>query len=771
MSGIDPQFVTLAGLLVLAALYLPVLLFSFQRSEGQEVTAGLVGAYAALAMLWDGSEAFRRAGKLTGIDAELFQNLALFAVLILVVLAALILLTFLRRENWWVWAAAAGVWILGLILISLSVNSLPHTIWTNGKLFLPRERLGLTWSFIGWLGFFIGGLVTVLRARRQTRQPLLRNRLTYWLLIYGLIFANDVTILGDARLPGNPLRLAAAILLAYAALTHNLPDVRQILRRALVYAITTLLIVAFYVAGFAFSQTVFRAEPNFNPLLIGALIALILALIFTPLLSLVRRTVDRWLRADQYDTSRALHEYSESISNILDMDRLAAVAVGIILETMKISRAFLFLVDTERDADGQINYRLRAARSSAERQIIAMQLNDSGPIASALTKEGRPLLQYDLDLLPAYRAITPFEREWFHRLETEVYVPIFAKRKWIGLLAIGSKLSGNRFTEEDLVTLSALANQTAVALENARLVDNLMRLNTELRSARHALEKSNRDLERLDRTKSDFISIASHELRTPLTVIKGYTEMLLEDATLDPNFVQVIQNIHQNTLRLHEIMDSMFDIAQIDARTMKLNFQNMDLGTVLEEVCRAQEQTVRERKQAITLNLPPLPRFKGDPHSLEKVFEHLIQNAIKFTPNEGQVTVTGRAIQPADGDLPHGGIEIVVSDTGIGVDPNYREIIFTKFYQPGDLRKHSTSKTRFRGGGSGLGLALSKGIVEAHGGRIWVESPGYDELHFPGSHFHILLPLDKREENRTLPMTGAVNVTINEQTSSSPARH
>jgi hypothetical protein len=81
----------------------------------------------------------------------------------------------------------------------------------------------------------------------------------------------------------------------------------------------------------------------------------------------------------------------------------------------------------------------------------------------------------------------------------------------------------------------------------------------------------------------------------------------------------------------------------------------------------------------------------------------------------------------------------------VGVDPDSREIIFSKFYQPGELTKHSTSKTRFKGSGSGLGLALSKGIVEAHGGQIWVESTGYDEVNFPGSQFHVILPLGKEE--------------------------
>ena len=150
-----------------------------------------------------------------------------------------------------------------------------------------------------------------------------------------------------------------------------------------------------------------------------------------------------------------------------------------------------------------------------------------------------------------------------------MYLPIFSKREWIGLLALGAKISGKRYSEEDLVTLSALANQTAVALENARLVENLVQLNTELRQAYRALDRANRDLERLDQTKSDFISIASHELRTPLTTIIGYTEMLIEDHTLPPAVNAMLKSISNGTRRLHEIMDSMFDIAQIDSRTLE----------------------------------------------------------------------------------------------------------------------------------------------------------------------------------------------------------
>ncbi|MFZ5880128.1 MAG: ATP-binding protein [Chloroflexota bacterium] len=760
MPALNPQFLAWIGLLVLAALYAPVLFFAFQRSEGQEALGGLIAAFILVSMGVTIIEAFWFGGRLPAVGNGFVQGLELYAALSLAFLVMLILHAFMRRAAWWGWAVLAVVWIAGLAAIHLNMARFPDVIWASGQWELPRESLGAAWALVGWLIFMLGGVITVLREQRQTRQPLLRNRLSYWLVLYTLVMVNDLFIIGARALPGNPLRLGAALIIAYVALTHDLPDVRQLTRRGLVYLITTLLIVGIYVAGFLFSQTIFRAAPNNNPLLIGAIIALVLSLIFTPLLSAVRRMVDHWLKADQYDPGQTLHMYSQSISNILEMDRLASMAVGIILETMQVERGFLFLVDGETTAEGTMLYRLRLARSQAERPMVGPQMEESGALAAYFLREQRPLLQYDLDLLPAYRSVPQPEREWFRRLEVEVYVPIFAKRKWIGLLAFGSKISGNRYTDEDLVTLSALSNQTAVALENARLVDNLMRLNTDLRQARRALEKSNRDLERLDQTKSDFISIASHELRTPLTVIKGYTEMLMEDTNLDRNYQPIIKGIHDGALRLHQIMDSMFDIAQIDARTMEFNLLLIDLAEMLREECSEQRKLLQERQQSLTIELPVLPYIKVDPKGIRKVIQHLVNNAIKFTPNHGQINITARPVSPNGGDLPNGGVEIIFSDTGVGVDPNMREIIFTKFYQPGQLTKHSTSKSRFKGGGSGLGLALSKGIIEAHGGRIWVESPGYDEVNFPGSQFHLIVPLTKREESSTIPMSKVMSVKI-----------
>lgn len=151
--------------------------------------------------------------------------------------------------------------------------------------------------------------------------------------------------------------------------------------------------------------------------------------------------------------------------------------------------------------------------------------------------------------------------------------------------------------------------------------------------------------------------------------------------------------------------------------------------------------TIEQRDITLTLEgLSDLPVIQADQEALRKVFNHLIQNALQNTPNEGRIFITGLPISPGQAGLPEGGIEVIVSDTGIGIKREHLDLIFTKFYQSSDLEHHSTGKTKFKGSGPGLGLAIAKGIVEAHGGKIWAESPGYDEEKFPGSQFHVVLP-------------------------------
>jgi len=265
-------------------------------------------------------------------------------------------------------------------------------------------------------------------------------------------------------------------------------------------------------------------------------------------------------------------------------------------------------------------------------------------------------------------------------------------------------------------------------------------------------------LERLDRTKSDFISVASHELRTPITVMSGYSQMLLDDPKLKKHeeYYPMISGIMSGIARMENIVGSILDMAKIDSRVMQLHPEPLILPLLFQAIRTTFDQVRRQRHLTITVEgLEALPVIVADTEALRKAFHHLLVNAVKYTPDGGTITVSGHLLPPGDEEFLDGGVEIVVSDTGIGIDPSAQQLIFTKFYQTGEVAIHSSGTTTFKGGGPGLGLAIARGIVEAHGGKIWAESPGYDEVTCPGSHFHVILPLTTHEL-RHIDTTGKV---------------
>jgi len=268
-----------------------------------------------------------------------------------------------------------------------------------------------------------------------------------------------------------------------------------------------------------------------------------------------------------------------------------------------------------------------------------------------------------------------------------------------------------------------------------------MEIQLQLQHLSANLESSTLSLERLEKSKSDFIAIAAHELKTPLTLIEGYTAMIKEVTrihSLEQNGIDIyLQGIDGGNQRLRQIIDDMIDVSLIDNNLLSINYQPVWIGRLLEVVRYEMAQSARDRDQVFEINkFPGCDEMTyGDGERLLQAFRNVIANAIKYTPDGGRIVVDGRL-------LP-GFVEITISDTGIGIDPEYHILVFEKFGRLGDIALHSSSKTKFKGGGPGLGLPITKGIIEAHGGAIWVESEGYDEVRCPGSTFHILLPMRK----------------------------
>jgi signal transduction histidine kinase len=297
----------------------------------------------------------------------------------------------------------------------------------------------------------------------------------------------------------------------------------------------------------------------------------------------------------------------------------------------------------------------------------------------------------------------------------------------------------NELVRESINESEALDLLTSLSPIFAHCVDKAARLEMETRVAfiSKELVTMQRQLEQLDRTKSNFISVAAHELKTPLTLIDGYTTMMrdmLEDSGQN-QFDNLLTGMNKGVRRLREIIDDMIDVSVIDNNLLSLNFQKVTLTHIFNLLKGELTESLKERQQKLEIK-----KFNGietwiyvDSERVYQALYNVLVNAIKYTPNKGKISIDGRT-------LP-GFIEIKIKDSGIGIDPEHQSTIFEKFAQIGRPNLHSSGKIKFKGGGPGLGLPIARGIVEAHGGTIWVESVGYDEKKFPGSTFHILIPI------------------------------
>lgn len=440
-------------------------------------------------------------------------------------------------------------------------------------------------------------------------------------------------------------------------------------------------------------------------------------------------------RAVQLETS---NEVGRQIAGILDVEKLLAEIVKLIQARFGYYFVGIWLLNEAQDmlilqASSEAKGRLAPGFSipiSAEKSINAL-----------VCRTGQPHQAEDVSTDTYFMAT-----EGLERTRSELVLPLKFPQILMGSLDIQSDRL-NAFGPDDRIALQTMADQISVAIRNARLYSQVVRFNEHLETVvqqRTAeLQKANEILEQMDKAKSSFISIAAHELRTPLTLVRGYAGMLQSMVSNQPEAQSMVNGIISGEDRLLEVVNSMLDISKIDNEVLKASKELTHLAHIIAQVSASFHQALKERN--LTLNiigLESLPVVEADPELMQKLFMHLLANAIKFTPDGGQVTVDGKLIPPGEmEDFKQPMVQISIADTGIGIDPAAQELIFEKFYQTGPAKLHSSSKTKFKGGGPGLGLAIARGIVNVHGGHIWVESPGYDEKALPGSTFCVVLPV------------------------------
>jgi signal transduction histidine kinase len=355
------------------------------------------------------------------------------------------------------------------------------------------------------------------------------------------------------------------------------------------------------------------------------------------------------------------------------------------------------------DADTN-ELRFAAATNDDTTSLLGKPVPLEGSIAGQIWRENRIVVVNNVERSPNF--YSRIDKDTALTTRSVIGVPMRSKNRVIGVLEAVNKRTPP-WTEDDGRILTILASQAAVAIEGARLV--------------MALQTANEELSKLDKMKNDFIAIASHELRTPLSIILGYASFLQE--TNDPEVRELADRVVKSAMALRSLIEDMTNLRYLEGQAAMLNRERISLDDFLRDCLNEIRPLAKARGHDLRFIPSPQPfTLEIDPIRMAMAVTNLLNNAVRFTPNGGTITLSA---------APHGNeIWITVRDTGIGIALTDMERIFEKFVQVED---HMTREH----GGMGIGLSISRGIVEAHGGRVWAHSAGLNQ----GSTFTIALPM------------------------------
>jgi signal transduction histidine kinase/PAS domain-containing protein len=342
-------------------------------------------------------------------------------------------------------------------------------------------------------------------------------------------------------------------------------------------------------------------------------------------------------------------------------------------------------------------------------------------------------------------------------------VPLRVGQDMLGVMTVGTR-SARSYNDRDTFLLSTIAGQLAVLIENYSLYDKmkekaeeLYRHQEELGVNLQQLQRANQELGRLNTAKNNFIGIASHELKTPITSIMGGVEFLLKYSgiKMTPEQHAIFVSVYEGTVQLRKLVENLLSISRIEAQGTLPQKKPVDLMRLGGEVHEMFALPLSERSIKV--------RIAGDhtPVPVDESFalmaaKNLLENAIKFTNDGGEVELSGRVVELRDLKPMAAGVRsfypdfpeclraanryylFQVADTGIGIPAEERVRIFDKFYGVGDIAHHSSGDTAFMSQGTGLGLSIVRGIMDVHEGAVWVQANASGK----GSAFYLLFPLD-----------------------------
>ena len=536
-----------------------------------------------------------------------------------------------------------------------------------------------------------------------------RNQLKFLILGTMIGFSGGVTnyllVFEIVLFPpaGNYFISIGLFTLYYAIFKHRLMDINIVLKKGTTYVLLVLLLFVPSALLIILGQRLFYEQINYLFLIYVFSVLFLLAIVFYRVKPEAEKAVEQLLFKKQYDYRKTLATFSRAIVSILDLQSLTQRGIETITQTMGVERASLFLWNEEKGG-----YDLFEAKNV---KIPVPLLPKGDPLSYCLEKFGEIIVREELVKGPNTLESDGIVRQ-MSSLEAEVSIPLISKGKLIGIINLSYKFNRDIYSHEDIQLLTTLANQMAVAIENARLYDDL--------------KKSKSYIRRADRLASlgTLTAGISHEIRNPLVAIKTFTQLLperLEDEEFRGEFLKIASG---EVDRISSLVNELLEFARPFDPKLELE----DVNAILDGMILLVSTETKKKQIELTKNYASdLPSIQIDREQMKQVFLNILLNAIEATAQNGKICVGTRTFAKPAGELY---VQVEFTDSGCGIPKEQLETIFDPFF---------TTKRA----GSGLGLSISNQIVQDHRGYIFVES----QIH-KGSSFFVNLPVNRESQEQ-----------------------
>lgn len=670
-----------------------------------------------------------------GYDFQLFFSRSIMAVAALINLLVFVFLNTFPSVKWVVnktvfFVAALVTGILSglavatpLIFESITISE-TNIITPTPGLLMP-VFLVHTLVLIGW------GIFSIIKHYRQARGQE-KEKIGYVLLSFFVLFTLillfnfilTVFFKISFLVPLLPLYLLTFnVIVGFAIIKRRLLDIKSLVTRSVTYVLLIASIALIY-AGVLFFLVRFIFDIDLSTQLFALFIilAVILAFSFQTISRGVSKITNKFFYRDYYNSEKLLYKLSLIMASTLRLEELIRKLLIEILETQKIDQGMIILIEeskvyqiiSEGYTDAPVFDESEIQELAKENGVIVADELSSGSVKTVLEK-------YNFGLVSRF----------------------FHENKTVGLIGLGQKLSGESFSETDTTVLSIFSPEAAVAIQNAKSYEEIRRFNItlkeEIEEATAELVTANKKLQELDALKDEFVSIASHELRTPMVSIKNYLWMTLagKGGKISQKQKFYLDRAYDSANRMTKLVNDMLNISRIESGRILLSVQKVNLLELAQNIVT--DLTLKAKQQEITLEVDGsavvsgsetrvnIPDVIADSDKVAEVIINFLSNALKFTPAQGKIIIHFEVDQAKESVILH------VTDTGVGLTPDQMPKLFKKF----GMLKESYSSISDAAQGTGLGLYISKSVVELHGGRIWVSSEG----HGKGATFSFSLPM------------------------------